>query len=266
MIKKINLTLKLFLFLVALVAPILILSQKNISSAADTAKNTTKANPYKSEEQRAVSSSTVSSAIVMEEIPGQGKPGNFYDYISAIYKFGIGAVGVCAMLMIIIGGYMYITSAGNNASMEKAKGVITDAVVGLLIAFSSYLILYVINPDLVKIKKLKPISSVSSGLKENTTTPTKSTSLATGCDNYEKAFADASGGDKIAKCLLIAIANAESSCNPSVTSSAGACGLMQLLPETAKISCEELKNDPNKSISLAKKLLDDSKATLSKYS
>ena len=41
---------------------------------------------------------------------------------------------------------------------------------------------------------------------------------------------------------------------------------MQLLPETAKISCEELKNDPNKSISLAKKLLDDSKATLSKYS
>lgn len=90
----------------------------------------------------------------MEAVPGFAKTGDFYTYVSNIYKFGIGAIGVCAMLMIIAGGYMYITSAGNNSSMEKAKGVITDAVVGLILAMAAWLILYVINPDLVRINRI----------------------------------------------------------------------------------------------------------------
>jgi len=91
----------------------------------------------------------------MEEIPGYtlAAPYDFFDYIAIIYKFGIGAVGIAAMIMIAIGGFMYITSAGNNTSMEKAKGVITDAIVGLLLAVSAYIILYTINPDLVKLKR-----------------------------------------------------------------------------------------------------------------
>ncbi|HCU70761.1 MAG TPA: hypothetical protein DIC35_03315 [Candidatus Moranbacteria bacterium] len=87
----------------------------------------------------------------MEKIPGVTTDGNFCNYISAVYKFGIWVIGICAMFMIIIGGYMYIMSAGNNASMGKAKGVIFDAIVGLLLAFFSYLILYEINPDLTQI-------------------------------------------------------------------------------------------------------------------
>ncbi len=50
--------------------------------------------------------------------------------------FWLGAAGICAMLMIIIGGFMYSTSAGNNASMEKAKSVIADALIGLLLVFN----------------------------------------------------------------------------------------------------------------------------------
>lgn len=96
----------------------------------------------------------------LENIPGfeaASKTGDFYDYIQAVYKFGIWAVGISALLMISIGGFMYITSAGNNSSMEKAKSVITDAIIGLVLALTSYLILYIINPDLVNIQKLAPI-------------------------------------------------------------------------------------------------------------
>ena len=98
--------------------------------------------------------------VPMENIPGfEGQATDFYQYISSVYKFGIWAIGIAALLMISIGGYMYITSAGNNSSMEKAKGVITDAVIGLILALGAYLLLYVINPDLVKISKLKPVSA-----------------------------------------------------------------------------------------------------------
>ncbi|MFA6383626.1 MAG: hypothetical protein WCX17_04365, partial [Parcubacteria group bacterium] len=92
----------------------------------------------------------------LEKIPGSDtvEMTDFYVYINAIYKFGIWAIGIAALLMISIGGFMYITSAGNNSSMEKAKGVITDAVVGLILALTAYLLLYIINPDLVKIVKL----------------------------------------------------------------------------------------------------------------
>jgi hypothetical protein len=88
----------------------------------------------------------------MEKIPGYETSGDFCVYISSVYKFGIWVIGICAMFMIMIGGYMYILSAGNNSSMTKAKGIIFDAIIGLLLAFFSYLILYVINPDLTQLR------------------------------------------------------------------------------------------------------------------
>jgi hypothetical protein len=92
----------------------------------------------------------------MEKIPGfeTETTGNFCVYINAVYKFGLWTIGICAMFMIIIGGYMYIVSAGNNASMGKAKGVITDAIIGLLLAFFAWLILNEINPNLVQMKTI----------------------------------------------------------------------------------------------------------------
>jgi hypothetical protein len=71
--------------------------------------------------------------------------------IIALYNFGIWTVGIAAMFMIVIGGFMYMTSAGNTSSVASAKGIIKDALLGLAAALGAYLILYVINPDLVKI-------------------------------------------------------------------------------------------------------------------
>lgn len=71
--------------------------------------------------------------------------------IIALYNFGIWTVGIAAMFMIVIGGFMYMTSAGNTSSVGTAKGIIKDALLGLAAALCAYLILYVINPDLVKL-------------------------------------------------------------------------------------------------------------------
>lgn len=72
--------------------------------------------------------------------------------ISAVYKFGIWTVGISAMFMIIIGGFTYMTSAGNKSSAGNAKSIISDSILGLVVALAAYLFLYVINPDLTKIK------------------------------------------------------------------------------------------------------------------
>ena len=98
----------------------------------------------------------------MEQIPGFSATGDFPTYITNLYKFGLWTIGLAALLMISIGGFMYITSAGNNALMGKAKGIITDAIIGVLLAMVTYLLLYTINPDLVKFTPLTALPMPSS--------------------------------------------------------------------------------------------------------
>ena len=205
----------------------------------------------------------------LEPIPGSSATtgANLKTYIESIYKFAIWTVGIAAILMITIGGFMYLTSAGNTSKMDNAKRVVVDATIGLIVVLTAYLVLYVINPDLVKITiSLKSLSSGMSGAIINSGTTTSVGKLATGCNNYSSAFSSASGGDKNLECLLIAIANQESGCNPNVASPAGACGMMQILPKTAGINCDELKNSPEKSIQIARQYIDKARGNIQSYS
>ena len=95
---------------------------------------------------------------IMEAIPGffnAGSSISFPDLISAIYKFGIWTVGIAALFMITVGGFMYATSAGNTSTAGSAKSIISDALLGLVVAMTAYLILNVINPDLVRTDAFK---------------------------------------------------------------------------------------------------------------
>jgi hypothetical protein len=65
---------------------------------------------------------------------------------------------------------MYLTSAGNTSAMGSAKSVIFDSLIGLVIAIVAWLILNVINPDLVNVT-LNGFSATS----VSTTTPASTT-------------------------------------------------------------------------------------------
>jgi hypothetical protein len=73
------------------------------------------------------------------------------NFLLFIFKVALGIAGLSALVMITIGGVMYVSSAGNQATAGTAKRIITDALVGLIMVFFTWLLLYVINPDLVKI-------------------------------------------------------------------------------------------------------------------
>jgi hypothetical protein len=85
----------------------------------------------------------------LEPIPGSEDAAKLPEYITAIYKFALWAVGIAAMFMITIGGAMYLTSAGNTSALGNAKGVITDAIIGLVLALVAWFLLNLINPDIL---------------------------------------------------------------------------------------------------------------------
>lgn len=98
---------------------------------------------------------------LLEKIPGTDNLGSdLPGYLKALYNVALVIIVLSAVLMLSIGGFMYLTSAGNTAALSTAKSVIFDALIGLMIALAAYLLLFVINPDLVKvsINGLSPIS------------------------------------------------------------------------------------------------------------
>lgn len=110
---------------------------------------------------------------LLEKIPGvDGTNLSFSAYLSAVYKLAIWIVGLCALFMFLIGAFMYMLSAANTSKMGSAKEIMQDALIGLVLALTSYLILYVINPDLVNLKL--PTVSMPSGAPP-TTTPSAET-------------------------------------------------------------------------------------------
>lgn len=61
--------------------------------------------------------------------------------IGNIIKTLMGVVGVIAVLMIVWGGVMYMTSAGNDEKIGTAKKIITGAIIGLVISILAYVII-----------------------------------------------------------------------------------------------------------------------------
>ncbi len=71
------------------------------------------------------------------------------DAFQNLYTYIISIAGVIALIALIIGGILYLTSSGEPEKLNKARKQILAAFLGIIILFSSYLILRTINPDLV---------------------------------------------------------------------------------------------------------------------
>jgi hypothetical protein len=69
--------------------------------------------------------------------------------IQQLYLLALGLGALVAVLMIVLAGYRYMTASGNAQQVESAKDAFTSAFIGLIIIFVAYILLYLINPDLV---------------------------------------------------------------------------------------------------------------------
>lgn len=91
---------------------------------------------------------------------------SFPEYVSKLYIFAISTIGVAALLMITIGSGYYLVSAGNASTAQLGKTLIKDALLGVLIAFISYLLLYTLNPDILSGRLNMDKMKIDTGKKE----------------------------------------------------------------------------------------------------
>lgn len=90
--------------------------------------------------------------------PAKGKTTEIIDaniagrYIRALYVYFVGIVGVLAVVMIMYAGFLWITAAGNSSKITEAKEHMNGAVIGVILALTSFLLLQLINPELVALR------------------------------------------------------------------------------------------------------------------
>ena len=77
-------------------------------------------------------------------------------YILAIYNYAIGTVGVIATVVMMYAGILWITAAGNQEQIGKAKDYIASSLTGLVLLLCSWMILWTVNPDLTSFKPIAP--------------------------------------------------------------------------------------------------------------
>ena len=77
---------------------------------------------------------------------GKDNNKNLTTVITDIVKTMLFIVGLLSVVIIIYSGILYIISAGNSSTVQKAKTTLTYAVVGLIVAILSYAIVsFVVN-------------------------------------------------------------------------------------------------------------------------
>ena len=102
------------------------------------------------------------------------------DMLESIFIYGLGLVGISALIMLVFGGLKYMTATDNPGQVGSAKETMRNAIFGLVLALLSFLILFTINPDLVQkldidyLTELKPLKKTDEGGETNEFTLCKS--------------------------------------------------------------------------------------------
>lgn len=70
------------------------------------------------------------------------------DLILTIINYLLYFSGTVSILFIMLGGFWYLTSAGNDEQAEKGQKTLTNAVIGLVVVIMAFTIVRVVNSTL----------------------------------------------------------------------------------------------------------------------
>ena len=75
-----------------------------------------------------------------EKAYGTGSETNPAKLAGKYIRIFLTLLGVIFMILLVYGGYVWMTSYGDKTKVEKAKDLITNAVIGLIILLAAYAI------------------------------------------------------------------------------------------------------------------------------
>lgn len=86
---------------------------------------------------------------VLETAAGTGHAGlkifssdNLPGAIGSVIKIILSFLGVFFLILMIYGGYIWMMARGNDQEVQKAKNIIINALIGLVVILSAYAITY----------------------------------------------------------------------------------------------------------------------------
>lgn len=68
--------------------------------------------------------------------------------VSKLFSFGITIASIIFVIMFLVGGLQYLGSAGNDEQTGKAKKLMVDAIIGLVLVLAAYAIARFIGIEL----------------------------------------------------------------------------------------------------------------------
>ncbi len=70
---------------------------------------------------------------------------DFIDIIKAIIRILVPAAGTAFFIMVLVGGFKFVTSGGDPKAVASAKATLTYAIIGVILVVVSWLILLVVQ-------------------------------------------------------------------------------------------------------------------------
>lgn len=72
--------------------------------------------------------------------PPSGVSNDLWGTLNSVINVALAVIGFIAVVMIILGGFQYTTSAGDASKVTKAKNTILYGIIGLVVALLAYAI------------------------------------------------------------------------------------------------------------------------------
>lgn len=97
----------------------------------------------------AVEGDTLGTSFVETGLSGALGTKDIRTTVAAIINVALGLLGIVAVVIILAGGFTWMTAAGNEENVDKAKKMIFAGVIGLAIILSAYAIAKFVIDSLV---------------------------------------------------------------------------------------------------------------------
>lgn len=127
---------------------------------------------------------------------------NLLDYIVEIHKFAVIIAAILAVIFMMIGGFLWLSSAGNSQSVSTGQNFIKGAIIGLILTLFSWYILAGIDTRLVNLSIKQPeviqpteFSTWVCCQREENGVPVEAFSALFSCSAGYKKIADSSCSD-----------------------------------------------------------------------
>ncbi len=83
------------------------------------------------------------------------KVGDVNDFTTKLYGIGLGFIGGVALLFIIWGGYLILSSQGDIQKLQRGKSYIVSSILGILLAVGGFIFYQIVAVDVLKLQGFK---------------------------------------------------------------------------------------------------------------